>query len=492
VAPEANIRSYVPHRLEEGYGLNAEALRTLAEEGTNLVITVDCGVTAVEEAKVAAEAGMDLVITDHHNVLQEDGEAVLPEAVAIVHPGLPGSAYPNQELCGAGVAFKLACRFAKTWCGSERVSEALQWTLTDALALVALGTIADVMPLTGENRVLSHLGLRRLRGTRMPGLGALMEVTGLDSADMDSDAIGFRLAPCINAAGRMGHARDAVELLTAATGARAEEIAKQLHTLNNQRRATEQEILAQAIEMAEASGMTRPDRRIIVLSHPDWHPGVVGIVCSRLVDRYGRPAILMQEDGGTCRGSARSIPGYSIHDGLVECREYLERYGGHDAAAGLSLSTDNLTSFTAAITRHANAAIEQEDLVPWLVIDADAALDEIVEEEVRELEKMSPFGRGNARPRMRLLDLKITEVKPMGRDKRHLSLRLASGEGEHGRSVRAVWWKPMEQVANRLAVGMRVDIVARASLNTWNNRTSAELEILDLDDHSGRSAWEQS
>ena len=484
VAPAARIRSYVPHRLEEGYGLNADSLRTLADEGVTLVLTVDCGITAIDEADLARELGIDLVITDHHTPATTDGgDIVLPDAHSIVHPGVPGSEYPNRELCGAGVAFKLACRFARSWCGSERVSAALQHVLTDALSLVSLGTIADVMPLKGENRVLAGLGLRRIRSTNLPGLQALIETSGLAGEDVNTEGVGFRLAPRINAAGRMGHASDAVQLLTEADRAVAEGIAGELCSLNDQRQRTEREMLAQALEMAEAAGMTRPDRRIIVLSHPDWHAGVLGIVCSRLVDRFGRPTILLQEVDGLCRGSARSIDGYSIHDALTACRSHLAGYGGHAAAAGLSLDASELDSFTEAITRHANDAITREDLVPWLVVDADAALPEIEPGSVTELEQMAPFGRGNARPRLRIEHLRITEVKPMGTGNAHLSLRLASDDGAG--TVRAVWWKQGNR-ADTLVEGMRVDVVARANLNSWRNRVTAELEILDLATEDGK------
>ena len=477
VAPDAPLRSYVPHRLEEGYGLNADALRSLAGDGAAVIVSVDCGITAIDEAELARELGVDLIITDHHTPATDDGgNVVLPAAHSIVHPGLPGGDYPTTDLCGAGVAFKLACRFARTWCGSDRVSTALQHVLTDSLSLVALGTIADVMPLTGENRVLAGLGLRRIRSTKLAGLQALIEASGLAGEDIDTEGVGFRLAPRINAAGRMGHASEAVQLLTEADGDEAESIAAALCTLNDERQRTEREILEQAIEMAKAAGMTEPGRRIIVLAHPDWHVGVLGIVCSRLVERFGRPAILMQEIDGLCRGSARSIDGYSIHEGLTACREHLVGYGGHAAAAGLSLDATQLGVFTDAITTHANAAIGREDLVPWLVIDADAALSEIDAGPVLELDRMAPFGRGNARPRFRIRDLRITEIKPMGRDNSHLSLRLA---GDGGRGVRAVWWKQGER-ADALADGMRVDVVARANLNRWRNNVTAELEILDL------------
>ena len=476
---KARLETYVPDRLDEGYGLNSEALLRFKEAGADLVISVDCGITAVDEVRAGRDAGLDIIITDHHN-LRADGQ--LPDANAIVHPGLPGSKYPSRELCGAGVAFKLACRFARTWCGSEHITNAMVQVLTDVLPLTALGVIADVMPLTGENRAIVQAGLQRMRNVDLPGLQALIHASGLDGDGVDSDAVGFRLAPRINAAGRMGHALNAVELFTSANGERAHEIASELNALNTTRQKTEKEILAQAIEMAEAAGMTRPARRAIVLAHPDWHPGVIGIVCSRLVDRYGRPTILLQEQDGTCKGSARSIPGYSVHDGLEACSEFLETYGGHDAAAGLVLPSDRLQDFIEAFTTHANAAISEDDLVPWLVIDADATLQEIEQGNVGDLEQMAPFGRGNARPKVRLQGLHVEESKPMGNQSRHLSLQLAHAAG--GRTVRAVWWNKGDLV-DSLPRGTQVDLVARPKINSWKNRKTAELDIIDLDNRPG-------
>ena len=475
-APDVDLRYYVPHRLEEGYGLNIEALQQLYADDVDLVITVDCGITAVEQVGAGRALGLDIIVTDHHN-LRADG--VLPEADAIVHPALPGSTYPTTALCGAGVAFKLAWQFGKTWTGTDRVAPAIREALKDVMPLVAMGTIADVMPLTDENRILVRTGLALLGPSKLAGLHQLIESCKLQGTDMNPESVAFRLAPCLNAAGRMGHAADAVELLTTARDERAAEIAESLNRLNLQRRETEKEILEQAIELAEAAGMTRPSRRAIVLAHPDWHPGVVGIVCSRLAQRFGRPAILMQESDGVCKGSARSIPEYSVHAGLDACSEYLTTFGGHDAAAGLELDAAQLATFADAFIAHANAHITEEDLVPWLYFDADVELGEITADSVRQLEQMAPFGHGNRRPNLRLEGLKVEEVKPMGNESRHLSLKLTGGPGSA--IMRAVWWKCGEY-ADRLQRGTVVDLIARPKLNTWRDRTTAELEILDLDD----------
>ncbi|MHC4992093.1 MAG: single-stranded-DNA-specific exonuclease RecJ [Planctomycetota bacterium] len=477
-APAARVLSYVPHRLEEGYGLNAEALRQLRAEGADLVISVDCGVTAVEPAAVAREIGLDLIITDHHRP-PAVGEP-LPEAVAIVHPGLPGSDYPFPELCGAGVAFKLAWRFATAWCGSQRVASGMQETLLDMLPLAALGTIADVAPLVGENRVLTRFGLDMIARTPLVGLRALIGTAGLAGESIDTRKVGFVLAPRLNACGRMGHAAEAVRLLTEAGADEARDIAERLAELNRQRQKVERSIFEEAAARAEAAGMTTDERRIIVLADEQWHPGVVGIVCSRLADRFGRPAILLQRQDDQCAGSARSIEGYSIHDGLSACASHLMSFGGHEHAAGLRLEASRLEAFTEAITAHANARIEVDQLVAPISIDCDARLDELDRGSVSQLAGLAPFGRANRRPVVRICGLALAEPpRRIGSHARHLALQLSTSES-HGRGrLRAVWWNAGE-LAERLAVGMPIDVAIEPKLNTFNGLTSVEGEIRDV------------
>lgn len=422
-APQADIRIHIPHRIDEGYGLNAHSLVELRRQGADLVVSVDCGITALEPAAAARACGLDLIITDHHNPPQPGDP--LPDAFAIVHPRLPGSAYPFGHLCGAGVAFKVAWEFARAWCGSERVSDAYRVLLTECLAFAALGTIADIVPLHGENRVIAKYGLRMMKFTRFVGLNALISAAGLDDEGIDSEAVGFRLGPRLNAAGRMGHAREAAFLLTDATPGEAMAIARQLNIQNQDRRDTERQIFEQACAMAEQAGMTGADRRIIVLCHPDWHAGVVGIVASNLVERFGRPAILLHEtaDGASCRGSARSIPGYSIHAGLAAAATHLERFGGHDMAAGLSVARENLAAFIEAITAHANEHISVADLTPSLAIDCEAGLHELTATAVHQVLALGPFGAENPRPALLVRGLQVgADVKTMGSGGKHLSL----------------------------------------------------------------------
>ncbi|MCZ6835087.1 MAG: single-stranded-DNA-specific exonuclease RecJ [Planctomycetota bacterium] len=480
-SPEAKLNTYVPHRLDEGYGLNADALRQLRADGADLVISVDCGVTAHDEAQIAKEIGLDLIITDHHHLPPE--KAGLPEAFAIVHPGLPnksGQPYPFADLCGAGVAFKLAWYFATLWCGSQRVSKAFQDLLIDLLPLVALGTIADVVPLVDENRVLTLFGLRRIKQTPFVGLKALIEASNLMDESIDCEKVGFVLGPRLNACGRMGHAREAMKLLTDATPSEAMEIATQLDKLNRQRQKTQRDIVDQAMGLAEDMGMTGDDHRVIVLAHESWHPGVVGIACSRLAEKFGRPVVLMQKQGDICKGSARSVDGYSIHDGLESCRDLLTTFGGHEMAAGLSLATTNLDAFVARLKEHANANIEVDDLMPSIKIDCDATLDELDYETVKQIGAMSPFGRGNRRPTIRITGAVLAEApRQMGAQGKHLSMRIRQDNKGQRRMIRTVWWSEGAR-ADHIATGMKLDVAIEPKLNTWNGRTNVEAELRDV------------
>lgn len=476
--PDADVRSYVPHRLDEGYGINCDALRQLRSDGANLVISVDCGITAHESAATARSLGLDLIITDHHR--PAEGREDLPDACAVVHPGLPGSDYPFADLCGAGVAFKLAWRFASMWCGSERVSQAFKETLMHMLPLAALGTIADVVPLVDENRVLAQFGLRLIKQTPLVGLRSLIEASNLMDDSIDCEKVGFVLGPRLNACGRMGHAAEAVEMLTCATADRATTIAQNLNRLNRQRQQTEKRIFEQAAEMAESAGMTGEDRRIIILAREDWHPGVVGIVCSRLIERFGRPAILMQRQADTCKGSARSIDDYSIHAALSAVASHLRRFGGHDMAAGVELEASQLEAFVDAMTAHANRHINADQLMPAVHVDCDARIDEMDLDCVGRIGALAPFGRANPRPTVRLREAVVAEVpKQIGGAGKHLSLRLRQDGPGGRRLIRAVWWR-RGGLAAELAPGMCVEALIEPKLNHWQGRTSVEAELRDV------------
>jgi len=493
----ADVRTYVPHRLEEGYGLNGPAIAGLAAAGARVIVSVDCGVTAAEPAQVALASGVDLIITDHHNppARQED----LPAAYAIVHPRRPGSLYPPSDLCGAGVAYKLAWRLC-TMAQGERLNVPTRELLVNLLAFAALGTIADVVPLGGaggegdENRVIASFGLTRVRSSPFIGLRALCEAAGLNSPKVDEWDVGFKLAPRLNASGRMQHACEAVELFTTADEDRAAAIAATLEEANSQRRSVEAAIVAQAVEMAEAAGMTGNDRRAIVLAHRDWHAGVVGICCSRLVERYCRPVVLMQiaeHNGEThAHGSGRSIDGYSLHAALQACAGHLVKHGGHDMAAGLRLHERELPAFTEAFIAHAGEHITGEMLTPVLDVDAviepGAALRYTLES-VKGLERAKPFGRKNPPVRVLLKGVKVAgPPRPFGKGggASHAEVLLdLVGVGEGGYLTVTAWGMARELCDNgsplRLTRGQVVDAVVEPRIDTFRGERAAGT-LIDL------------
>jgi single-stranded-DNA-specific exonuclease len=477
ISPEARVRSYIPHRLEEGYGINAEAIQTLVAEGAGLIVSVDCGITAIEPALVARELGVDLIITDHHNPPASMDD--LPECFAVVHPRRPDSSYPFGELCGAGVAYKLAWRVATKHAGGEKVSASMRALLIDLLGFAALGTIADIVPLVDENRVIVKHGLMQIPRSPIDGLQALIVASGLDSEKIDTEAVGFRLAPRLNAIGRLGHARDAIELLTQAKGQRAVELAEALSRMNEQRKKQELAILTQAIEMATEQGMTGSDKRAIVLAHRDWHPGIVGIVCSKLVDRFSRPTILMQESDDGYKGSGRSIEGFNLHGALGACQAHLSTFGGHDMAAGMKCDSDRFDAFRDAFVGYTNEHLDRDDLVHRVKYDCVGDLAELTPDSVRRLERMGPFGAGNGRVRVRINRLKLNGTpSPFGKAGNHLSFRVGSID-HAGPTLRVVGWNWARHL-DRIPPGAPVEMVIEPKLNSWNGNTRVEPVLVDL------------
>jgi len=478
--PDADVRRYVPHRVEEGYGLNSDAIRSCAELGAKVVVSVDCGITACEQGDVAREVGVDLIITDHHE-MRSDGK--LPDAHTLVHPRLPegphnpdGLAYPFGEICGAGVAYKLAWQFARTWCGSDRVTGVFKKLLVDLLSFAGLGTIADVVPLVDENRTIASFGLRRIKQTPFAGLNALVDAARLRDENIDAYHVGFVLGPRLNACGRMGHAKRAIKLLTDADMRESRKLAEFLDQENRRRRDTERAIFEQAKQMVIDNKYDHDDVRAIVLGHADWHVGVVGIVCSRLVEAFGRPTILVNTANGQASGSARSIDGFNLHAAIDACSEHLDRFGGHAMAAGLKLPTEKLDAFRDAMIDYARAHLTVEDLTPVLEIDAEVELTELRPTAVEQIERLAPFGRANPGPVLLVRDARITQPpQTLGREARHLALFIE----QNGTIVRCIGWN-MGKLADRLAAGDTLDVVAKPKLNHWNGRTNTELVIEDL------------
>ncbi len=469
-AAGAAVDYYVPHRTEEGYGLNLQAVRKLVEDGAQLVVSVDCGVSAHESAEFLHAAGVPLIITDHHTP-----PAVLPPAAAIVHPSLPGSAYPNPDLCGAGVAFKVAWALARQLSGSDKSTPALRDLLVMLLPLAALGTIADVVSLLGENRILARHGLAALRHSRFPGLQALIDRSGLSGGKISCYDVGFKLAPRINAAGRMGHARLAVELLTSTDPARSREIAAYLDDHNRTRQTTERRIFGEACERIDRERLAGDARRAIVLAADEWHAGVIGIVASRLVERYARPTILISTTNGEGQGSGRSIRHFDLHAALSSCSDHLVAYGGHRMAAGLRVATPRIADFTEAFVAVANNRLNGDDLVPKLRLDAEVSLADLTLPTAELLADLGPFGPGNPRPKLASGWLDLADEPRCVGDGTHL---LASFT-EHGRRIRAIGFglAPMiEDLKHR----RRCRVAFEPTINEFQGRRTVEMQMLDI------------
>src|SRR3954451_6727124 len=348
----ADVTWHLPSRFEEGYGVQRETLARLAEEGCGLVLTVDCGVTAVDEVAEARANGLDVVVTDHHR----PGDTLPDCPVVATRP----SEYPFPELCGTGVVYKLG----------EALLGVGHAALTRHLDLVALATISDVVPLVDENRALALVGLRGLARTQKPGLQALMNAAGVDPATVDATAVGFRLAPRLNAAGRLGRPDVGLHLVLTEDDREADLLANELETLNRDRQAVEERILREAVSVVDGWSAERRSRRAYVVWGEGWHEGVIGIVASRLVERFGRPVVLIAGEAESWKGSGRSVPSFDLHGGLAACSDHLERFGGHRAAAGLTTRADQLEPFAAAFAAHADAELVDEDLSPVMCIDA--------------------------------------------------------------------------------------------------------------------------
>ncbi|UCG34365.1 MAG: single-stranded-DNA-specific exonuclease RecJ [Phycisphaerales bacterium] len=465
----ADVDFHIPHRLEEGYGLNADALHGLADGGAHVVVTVDCGITAVAEAELARQLGLELIITDHHQAPEP-----LPDA-HIVHPAVE-PAYPNPHLCGAGVAFKLAWSLAKRFCDSDRVSEPYRQFLTEAIALVALGTIADVVPLIGENRALAWYGLRGLAACRLPGLPALIESAGLSPEKIDSLDVGFALAPRMNAAGRMGHARLVVELLTRADEARAREIAAYLGEQNRQRQALERDIFRQARQMAVDRKMHTDGFRAIVLARDDWHPGVIGIVASRMVEEFAKPTVLIAVGDQGGQGSGRSVEAFNMYDGLAAAREHVTAFGGHQMAGGLRIEPAKIGAFAEAFTAYANRALTPEDLKHTLRLDAVIRLADLNEPLAESLESFGPYGVGNPRPRFatELLQL-VGEPRCVGKSGDHLMFSVS----QDGTVRRAIAFRQGHQMRPLLDARC-CRLAFEPYINEFRGRRSLQLRVADI------------
>jgi len=452
---------HVPHRFTEGYGINIPELEKAKERGCSLVISVDCGIRSFEPLNWAKENGLDVIITDHHLPDESNGN---PPALAVINPNQPDCEYPDKNLAGVGVAFKLAHALLR-----EKRKENL---VKSFLKVVAIGTIADVMNLTGENRAIVSLGLKDLPKAVNYGLKALMEVADC-TGEMSSYDIGFRIAPRINAAGRMDAARHVVELLETTDFDEARSIAEMLNSRNRERQKIQQEITALAfLETKEITG-----KNFIVVAGEGWHRGVIGLAASKIAEKLYRPTIVLSLENGIAHGSARSIAGYHLLNGLDSCSELFEQYGGHAAAAGMQIKRENIEQLQAKLNDHATANLSAEDLIPELKIDAVISSNTLSLNLVQELKRFEPFGVGNPKPRFLTRDLFLTG-EPYVMKEKHLKLKLADKDGKQ---FEAVWWDGVDKSHGQtLNAKTRIELAYTPEANTWNGTTRLQLVVEDL------------
>jgi single-stranded-DNA-specific exonuclease len=458
---EAEFDYYIPHRVNEGYGLNNQAIDHAKKHGVSLIITVDTGISAVEEIAYATSLGLEVIVTDHHEPPER-----LPEALALINPKKPGCAYPFKALAGVGVAFKLA--------------HALLGRLPKELAeIAAIGTIADLMPLQDENRRLVRMGLKQMQRTQSPGIRALLSIAGASGKEISSSHIAFGLAPRINASGRLEHAGDAVRLLTTRSEQEAEHLAFELDQLNRERQRIVEEVTRLALEQMEQEGLH--NRKVLVLYGEDWNVGVVGIVASKLLERYYRPTIILSIDSetGMAKGSARSIAGFDMYSALTHCAEYLDHYGGHQAAAGMSLSKHSIAAFADRLERLAEEWLTEEHFVPMLEVDLECRISEVSVDAIERLDILAPFGNGNPAPRMILSGMHIQELRTMGREQQHLKLTLGEAASESSDRLEALVFG-RGGLNGCISTTAKVDVVGELTVNEWNGTKRPQMIVQDL------------
>lgn len=455
----ASYDVYIPHRSNEGYGLHNHALDWAHQQGVSLIITVDTGISAVEQIAYANRLGMEVIVTDHHEPPDQ-----LPDAYALLNPKIPACPYPFKGLAGVGVAYKLAQALVGT--------PPEEW-----LEIVAIGTIADLMPLTGENRILVKNGLQSMRRTRYAGIRALLEVGGVNVEQVTAVHVAFAMAPRINASGRLDHAGRAVTLLTTEDRGEAERLAWELDALNKSR----QQVVEQIVQEATAMILNRwgfddlPS--VLVLAGEGWNVGVVGIVASKILERFYRPVIILGIDpeSGNCKGSARSIPGFDIYEALNSCRHLMDHFGGHPSAAGMSLPKDQLEELEKTLCAFADGILREEHFIPVYEADLECCIEDVPLRVIDELELLGPFGMANAVPKMIFRGLEVKEARKIGKESKHLKLRLQ----QNGHLLEAISFGS-GHLADVLPEGTKVDILGELSINEWNGSRKPQIMVQDL------------
>ncbi|MFZ6035930.1 MAG: single-stranded-DNA-specific exonuclease RecJ [Patescibacteria group bacterium] len=459
----ADVTVYIPHRMTEGYGLNANTVNELAAQGTTVIVTVDCGVSNKAEVVQAQQRGIDVIITDHHEEPPE-----LPPAYAIINPSVAADTYPFRTLAGSGVAFKLAQALVRRD-GGVKLKEGFEKWLLD---VVAIGTIADMVPLVGENRTLAKYGLIVLQKTKRLGLRALAEYSRFPLESVDSAGVAFGIVPRLNAAGRIDHANTAFELLMCEDTGEAQRVAESLEKNNKERqRMTEQMVQESKRQLGDVG-----DERILFAIGDDWSAGLVGLVAGRLMDHYDRPVIVMGNRGGEIMGSGRSIAPFDITAALVKSRAYLDRYGGHASACGFTLKPGMLEQFKASMRSLAGQAISPHDMTKRLAIDAAVSLGDITWDIVTALEGFEPFGQGNPAVRFAARQLRVADFQKVGTDGKHLRLHVE----QDGVTKKLIAFGYGNSWGNELAIGDMIDAVFELAVNEWNGNRELQLKLVDI------------
>ncbi len=454
----ADCDYYIPNRFKEGYGPNEEAFRRLREEGFHLIITVDNGISALHEAKVAKEIGIDLIVTDHHEPGPE-----LPDCLAVIHPKRKDSQYPFRDLAGAGVAFKVATALL----GKPPV---------ELLPFAAIGTIADLVPLHDENRLIVKKGLPYIKTTEHIGLQALLDASGIEARQADEDSVAFGLAPRINAPGRLEHAGIVVDLFLSGNRVKAQEIAGEINEYNIERQKLVDDIYNEAVEEINKFFDAEQDR-VILIGKEHWHPGVIGIVASRLVEKFYRPVIVFSYESsqGLAKGSARSIPKFNIYENLFLCRDILPHFGGHPMAAGLTLEVSDVDLLRERLNKLAHEQLTEEDLIPRTEIDSVVSLDEISIKSIEEVQMLAPFGEGNPKPKVLIKDVYFPHIRKVGADSTHLKVTME----EDDRTLDGIGFR-LGEVADHITPYSPVSVVGEVEINEWNNIRKPQIILKDL------------
>ncbi|MDP4182229.1 MAG: single-stranded-DNA-specific exonuclease RecJ, partial [Bacillota bacterium] len=456
----ANVDYFVPDRINDGYGITLDTARKILDTGCTLTITVDCGISSIEEINFLNSRNIDVIITDHHECRDS-----LPDAYAVINPKRPDCPYPFKELAGVGITFKLVTAMCKKL--------ELGRLFDEYLDLVTIGTIADVVPLVDENRIIVSNGLKELRNTSNIGLQELFKICNSKNEDITTWMVSFVIAPRINAAGRIGDAARAVKLFTTNDMSVAKEVASLLNNENKSRQDIESRIISEVIERIEAD-RELVNKKVMVLSGEDWHHGIIGIVASKITERYYKPCILLSSENGICKGSGRSIEGFNLFMALSHCEKLLDQYGGHEMAAGLTLKLENLETFDNMLNQYADKVMNEEDLIPRIKINARLLKNEINLKSIAELEMLAPFGAGNPSPVFMCRRLQIADMRTVGNDK-----HLKAVFGQNGWTVDAIGFN-MGDLSELFSNEDIVDVVCTLERNTWNSVDRTQLNIKDL------------